>query len=73
MNNYGTLQNLLSLLDENAYIDVFNRFTNLWYCCYTIKELKEKLIDFTFEINIVDIKINPCGVDVTIDSDIEIL
>jgi hypothetical protein len=73
MNNYGTLKNLLNLLKNNLYIDVFNRFTNLWYCNYTVGELKEKINTFNFDIQIIDIKINGCGVDVTINCDLEIL
>lgn len=73
MNNYGALKDLLNLLKNNSYIDIFNRFTNLWYCNYTVGELKEKIITFDFDIQIRDIKINGCGVDVTIDLDIEIL
>lgn len=73
MNNYGTLKDLLNLLNDNTYIDVFNRCTNLWYCNYTVGELNEKINDFDFEIQIIDIKINSHGVDVTIANDIEIL
>lgn len=73
MNNYGTLKEFLNLLNGNVYIDVFNRFTNLWCCNYTVEELKEKINTFDFDIQIIDIKINRCGVDVTISNDIEIL
>lgn len=71
MENYGTLKNLFEILKKDTMVDLFNRYTNLWYFS-TVGYFEERISGIDRDINIIDIKIGHKGLDITISEDIEL-
>ena len=71
MENYGTLKNLFEILKEDTMVDLFNKYTNLWYFS-TVGFFKEKFSDFDNDFEVLNIKIGHKGIDITISADIEL-